>query len=198
MLSTPPAFILSQDQTLNKMVLKRSFDRSNQIIETKIIASKKFNVVPDQACLILTTNPNLVLRVFITLFNLQGARRPAKLRYDIMSFSFCQALFSSFFELFQRLHPQEPFDLLPPNLVEPGRALSSARLSYHSALRLSSTFFRFFKSFSALDLLLSLRSALSQALGYLTKAAVFCLLSKAHRSKPYLYASSLYSCKIIL
>ena len=105
-LSTPPAFILSQDQTLNKMVLKRSLDRSNQIIETKIIASKKFNVVPDQACLILTTNPNLVLRVFITLFNLQGARRPAKLRYDIMPFSFCQALFSSFFELFQCLHPQ--------------------------------------------------------------------------------------------
>ena len=47
-----------------------------------------------------------MLRVFITLFNLQGARRPAKLRYDIMPFSFCQALFSSFFELFQCLHPQ--------------------------------------------------------------------------------------------
>ena len=28
-LSTPPAFVLSQDQTLNKMVLKRPFSRSN-------------------------------------------------------------------------------------------------------------------------------------------------------------------------
>ena len=166
------------------MVLKRSFDRSNQIIETKIIASKKFNVVPDQAHLILTTNPNLVLRVFITLFNLQGARRPAKLRYDIMSFSFCQALFSSFFELFQCLHPQEPFDLLPPNLVEPGRALSSARLSYHLFFHLSSTFFRLSKSFSA-PTVLNLWPALSQALGYLTRAAVFCLLIIFPKEHPY-------------
>ena len=28
-LSTPPAFVLSQDQTLNNMVLNRSFDRFN-------------------------------------------------------------------------------------------------------------------------------------------------------------------------
>ena len=145
------------------MVLKRSFDRSNHIIETKIIASKKFNVAPDQACLILTTNPNLVLRVFITLFNLQGARRPAKLRYDIMSFSFCQALFSSFFKLFQHLHPQGFFDLSYPNLVEPGRALSSARSSYHSFFHLSSTFFRFLKSFSAPDPFELVNCALSSA-----------------------------------
>ena len=62
---------------------------------------------------------------FITLFNLQGARRPAKLRYDIMSFPFCQALFSGFFELFLCLHPQGSLDLSSPNLVEPGRALAS-------------------------------------------------------------------------
>ena len=32
-LSMPPAFILSQDQTLNKMVSKRPLERSNHVID---------------------------------------------------------------------------------------------------------------------------------------------------------------------
>ena len=38
-LSTPPAFVLSQDQTLNKMVSKQALARSNHSIEA-ILASK--------------------------------------------------------------------------------------------------------------------------------------------------------------
>ena len=68
-------------------------------------------------------------------------------------------VFSNFFSAFIRRN----FDLSSPNLVEPGRALSSARLSYHSFFHLSSTFFRFSKSFSALNLSELVICALSSA-----------------------------------
>ena len=38
-LSTPPAFVLSQDQTLNKIVSKQSLDCLNRFIELFVIAS---------------------------------------------------------------------------------------------------------------------------------------------------------------
>ena len=54
-LSTPPAFILSQDQTLNKMVSKQA-RRLIQITLLKLsLASKKLDVAP-QALLMLVDN----------------------------------------------------------------------------------------------------------------------------------------------
>ncbi len=65
-LSTPPAFILSQDQTLNKMVSKERLRSSNHLISRAFfiklaLAQKDFSSF-------------LVLRVSLTLFNLQGTR----------------------------------------------------------------------------------------------------------------------------
>ena len=73
-LSTPPAFILSQDQTLNKMVSKElSFLKS---ILLKLNSSFKEII---NGCLYklfwaFTTN-SFWCFVFVTLFNLQGAHR---------------------------------------------------------------------------------------------------------------------------
>ena len=62
-------------------------------------------------------------------------------------FPFVKHFFQVFSNFFQCLHPQGSFDLSSPNLVEPGRALSSAQLFYHSFFLLSSTFFGIFKFF---------------------------------------------------
>ena len=94
-----------------------------------------------------------MLRVFITLFNLQGARRPAKLRYDIMPFSFCQALFSIFFELFLVPSSAGTFDLSSPNLVEPGRALVSDFVMLPLVPKIVKHFFRILEIFFNADLL---------------------------------------------
>ena len=75
----------------------------------------------------LTTNPNLVLRLFITLFNLQGARRSAKLVYITILFSLCQELFSDFFDLFSFFHPRRS-DFVT-QACQPGRR-SRKRLAY--------------------------------------------------------------------
>ena len=46
-LSTPPAFILSQDQTLNKMVSKQQLSLLlKSSYRANLLASKKINVVP--------------------------------------------------------------------------------------------------------------------------------------------------------
>ena len=76
-LSTPPAFILSQDQTLNKMVSTQAF-RLELIcfIEAKSLASKNCQGPSIQAFACSEgLSSFLVLRVSFTLFNLQGARR---------------------------------------------------------------------------------------------------------------------------
>ena len=76
MLSTPPAFILSQDQTLNKMVSTQA-SRLELInfIEAQYLASKKFNSSAFPNISVRKgTLPFLVLFVRFTLFNLQGTR----------------------------------------------------------------------------------------------------------------------------
>ena len=77
--------------------------------------------------------------MFVTLFNLQGARRSlAAGVYFTISFSSCQALFSSFLKLFQRLFKRGPIRLTPR---PPSRTTC---LYYHLFLVLSSTFFKSF------------------------------------------------------
>ena len=104
-LSTPPAFILSQDQTLNKMVSKQlSLFKSFSLIVKSLTFknSKKKNVAPQSfkaswtTCLV-----RLVLRVSLTLFNLQGARRFACGDvYFITRFPACQEKFFVFQKFF--------------------------------------------------------------------------------------------------
>jgi len=62
-----------------------------------IPASKKFNGRPSSSSLFEQPNPNLVLRVFVTLFNLQGARRSsAGFNFTTLKLV-CQELFSNSF-----------------------------------------------------------------------------------------------------
>ena len=147
-LSTPPAFILSQDQTLNKMVSKQPSSCSNQIIETIIIASKKFNVVPDQAVLLDLDNESKIwCFVFITLFNLQGARRSAQLVDNTTSFSSCQELFSSFFKLFEALSSKRiPFSCIT-KLSNSAAALVSDLIILPLAFQFVKNFFQIFQIF---------------------------------------------------
>ena len=110
-LSTPPAFILSQDQTLNEWYLN-SLRCSNQFYWSLIHSFKE--ILNPRAFSSLAfcstrkgTLPFLVLRLF-TLFNLQGTRRfrgllqfvhrlSSELIYFITHSSVCQVLFSNLF-----------------------------------------------------------------------------------------------------
>ena len=121
-LSTPPAFILSQDQTLNKMVSKQQPKLLSKSLS--LIAKSSFQEFKEKercptkllaswtTCLV-----RLVLRVSLTLFNLQGARRylfETGLLYFSTTFRLCQEdifLFSSAFFLFLR----DSFNNIPPS-----------------------------------------------------------------------------------
>ena len=138
-LSTPPAFILSQDQTLNKMVSKElSFLKS---ILLKLNSSFKEII---NGCLYklfwaFTTN-SFWCFVFVMLFNLQGAHR-----FQRRAFILPQRFFfvKHFFKLFQtrsRSHSQIARWGSPPS--------RTAYRGYHSWNHLSSTFFKFFQTFS--------------------------------------------------
>ena len=76
-LSTPPAFILSRDQTLNNMVSKQTKVCLNQIIEAYLLASKKLISETFQQAFTCQKDfrPRLVFFLVFTLFNLQGTRR---------------------------------------------------------------------------------------------------------------------------
>ena len=140
---------------------------------------------PIKLCSISTTNPNLVLRLFITLFNLQGARRLAHLDYLTTYQNLCQELFFKFFELFSSSLIQSFYSVVSQAFASLG-CRSRKRLDevYHSAFSLSRTFFRFFNLFSSSFAKLTVNDALSQALGYLTKFVLFCLPAKMHKYPP--------------
>ena len=100
MLSTPPAFILSQDQTLNKLYLN-GLSRSNQVIEVSFLNFKDNELTSSLSLLLPVSLKDskilLVLRLFSSLFNLQGTSRSqsAELYYSIRA-PRCQAFsFSS-------------------------------------------------------------------------------------------------------
>ena len=109
-LSTPPAFVLSQDQTLNKMVSKRASARPNHFIEANL--SFKLNVSLHRVIDLTPMRNFIIVRIlsdaelwcfsFVTLFNLQGTR-PARLSggtFDILADSF--RFVKHFFQLFSK------------------------------------------------------------------------------------------------
>ena len=83
-LSTPPAFVLSQDQTLYKMVSTQSF-LLLLVCLNRSLNVKKFSRI-----------------VCVSLFSYQGLLRLSlrQLVYFISSQIVCQVLFSTFFKLF--------------------------------------------------------------------------------------------------
>ena len=103
MLGTPPAFVLSQDQTLKKLYLKR-FHASNHFLNHLLLAINSRIFV---GCFRLRFKQihkfvKGVLFVF-ALFNLQGTvafRSRGKLAYLSTASSICQELFSSFLKPF--------------------------------------------------------------------------------------------------
>ena len=107
-LGTPPAFVLSQDQTLYKMVSNRTFTvrydllqsynhsfifysyESRQLTEPSLAAFRRYPVISHE---ISTAGAFF----FVTLFNLQGARRSAERCYYTGSSSRLSSLFFNFF-----------------------------------------------------------------------------------------------------
>ena len=142
-LSTPPAFVLSQDQTLNKMVSKQPQGCSNHSIEA-VLASNFFAVsrVIDKPRVTAKKSMSFDIELwcfsFVTLFNLQGAR-PSALGRNVCYLSTpacaCQDLFRNFFNSFFGLAPRSPVS-------------RTARLVYQTKPRLSRVFFKNFKLFS--------------------------------------------------
>jgi len=108
-----------------------------------------------------------VLRLFITLFNLQGARRLAQLGYLTTFKILCQELFQSFFKLFRPLIRRTSFSC-QPQLRLLGRR-SREQLGYLTTqFRLCQALFSDFLNLFSSPRLETLRfDALSQALGYL-------------------------------
>ena len=116
-LSTPPAFILSQDQTLNKMVSVQAIQLVQIILLKLFQASKKFRLGPFPISrLKRTLSSSGASCFFFTLFNLQGTHRFAvgsRLYHTALSLS------STFFRNFSSpllscsLAPRTNFYMLP-------------------------------------------------------------------------------------
>ena len=85
--------------------------------------------------------------VFITLFNLQGARRSAQLIDITTSFFPCQELFSSFFKLFKALSFAGITFSCINQAVELGRRSRSDLISLPLAFRFVKNFFQVFQTF---------------------------------------------------
>ena len=105
-LSTPPAFILSQDQTLNKMVSKERLRSSNHLIEAQFIASKKSIQEPSSSSLRLlrrTSRPFWCFVFLLTLFNLQRYTPLSAFSADVLFIlALTLSLVKNFFQTFLR------------------------------------------------------------------------------------------------
>ena len=138
-LSTPPAFILSQDQTLNKMVFN----------EPKLVKSNYWNLISKlqrnfNGCLYklfwaFTTN-SFWCFVFVMLFNLQGAHRFQRRAFILPQLFF---LVKHFFQVFSNsfvlsfAEPSLRRAALADSLIILPRSFSSVK-----------HFFKFFQTFS--------------------------------------------------
>ena len=124
--------------------------------------------------------------MFITLFNLQGARRSAKLIDITTSFSHCQELFSSFFKLFQALSSAEITFSCINQAVELGRRSRSDFDMLPLTQPFVKNFFQVFQTFLKFSAQISLvRGALSSArLSY---------QSLSQKSTPFSDISSVWS-----
>ena len=117
-LSTPPAFILSQDQTLNKMVSARALIKPGQIVSlSQSLSFKEFLTLSKQASFKAhLTTISFWCFVFVTLFNLQGAHRfvPGD---DSVSYHNLNRLSSPFFQVFE-VFLRLPFSRLFAPLIQ--------------------------------------------------------------------------------
>ena len=171
-LSTPPAFVLSQDQTLNKMVSKQP-QLFKSFIELFVIASflqLPFRAIDSTAY--LATSWLRFLRIvsvwcflFVTLFNLQGTRRTRRNIAILANFiSFVKHFFQKFFDSrsvllssnFIKITHLKLFVntffrsfLTSFSVVDLAEVVTSATalLEYHPASHLSTPFSRFFSFF---------------------------------------------------
>ena len=104
-LSTPPAFILSQDQTLNKMVSKERLRSSNHLIEAQFIASKKLNQEPSSSSLRLlrrTSRPFWCF-VFLSRCLIYKVHAPVSFSADVLFIlALTLSLVKNFFQTFPR------------------------------------------------------------------------------------------------
>ena len=104
-LSTPPAFILSQDQTLNKMVSKERLRSSNHLIEAQFIASKKLNQEPSSSSLRLlrrTSRPFWCF-VFLSRCLIYKVHAPVSFSADVLFIlALTLSLVKNFFQTFLR------------------------------------------------------------------------------------------------
>ena len=118
MLSVPPAFVLSQDQTLNEIVSKPAFvlsqDQTLNEIVSKILSDSMILVCSTFISLCVQTFFRLLLDlnyfnyskyfqgfrfVYCSIFKILTLHRPyaVQLYYHITLFAFCQAFFVIFF-----------------------------------------------------------------------------------------------------
>ena len=100
-LSTPPAFILSQDQTLNKMVSKQPCGCSNHLIETINHSFKEIKSETFPSLSWLEKELVLFWCLFFTLFNLQGTHSFALRAANSVILPHSRSLVNPFFKFFQ-------------------------------------------------------------------------------------------------
>ena len=131
MLSTPPAFVLSQDQTLNKMVSKRS---RVQITLLKLFTSFKFLLLT-RVIDVQTPLRSFFVQAYFRMLNSGAFRSLHCLIYKVLaplrsvaehslSYHTQEALSSTFFDFFQNLFSystarpsrSESFVILPRSL----------------------------------------------------------------------------------
>ena len=147
-LSTPPAFILSQDQTLNKMVSKEPFDSSNHLIEALPSFKEIFRVILSEPSRAPPNNSSSGAFCLVTLFNLQGACRSVSLAASIKfttSAPLCQELFSKNFRR-PNCHPNAAAGKLASWFIRFCPVRERLLILANLALPVN-TFFHFFRTF---------------------------------------------------
>ena len=130
-LSTPPAFILSQDQTLNKMVSKERLRSSNHLIEAQFIASKKSIQEPSSSSLRLlrrTSRPFWCF-VFLSRCLIYKVHAPVSFSADVLFIlALTLSLVKNFFQVFNLF----PFSQTPRRAAPYFARRLSRRLAYCS------------------------------------------------------------------
>ena len=137
-LSTPPAFILSQDQTLNKMVSKERLRSSNHLIEAQFIASKKLNQEPSSSSLRLlrrTSRPFWCF-VFLSRCLIYKVHAPVSFSADVLFIlALTLSLVKNFFQTFLRFSASWPFFLFFSSKFPPLGANSFSLPRSHSFVK---------------------------------------------------------------
>ena len=155
MLGAPPAFVLSQDQTLYKWYLSLKSVKSSSLSTQSLASCVNYFV---WNCLTCFSNTKIgSVTSFSILFNFQGPARLSlsgwRLDYFTTEVIFCQALFfrsfsifSNLWFVFQRIHIGS-FALLPPlsEVILSGGPWRSSIIPYPDTF--GNPFFHFFRFF---------------------------------------------------